>query len=235
MKQENNSNPMSLNPRYSDLEYTVRRYYVDEFCFRHIPKLSGSILDLGGKKINKRGQFDISQYLHLAVSYVNMDRSTNPDICSDASSIPISDYSFDAVLCIELLEHVPDPKLVLAEAYRVLKHSGCFIACVPFLYPIHADPFDYGRYTDYYWAEILKELGFTNIQIERQGMFWSVLMDYLKQYANKTRVNRALRWFLGQAIAVGQRYAFRAEMRTRDNKKIFLSRFTTGFGIVCRK
>jgi hypothetical protein len=74
----------AVDPKFTDLEYTVRRFYVDEFCFRHIPKLSRHVLDLGGKKISKRGQFDISQYPHLTLSYANLDKSTNPDICCDA-------------------------------------------------------------------------------------------------------------------------------------------------------
>lgn len=38
---------------------------------------------------------------------------------------------FDSVIAAELLEHVLDPEVVLAEAFRVLKPNGKFIVTVP--------------------------------------------------------------------------------------------------------
>jgi len=52
------------------LGYTIRRYYVDEFHFRHVPALlPGSwVLDLGGNKVRKRGQFDVESPAQLPKS-----------------------------------------------------------------------------------------------------------------------------------------------------------------------
>ena len=43
------------------------------------------------------------------------------DIVSDITSIPVSDNAFDVVMCIEVLEHVPNPVDALTELNRVLK------------------------------------------------------------------------------------------------------------------
>jgi len=46
-------------------------------------------------------------------------------------SIPYASCSFDVVWSTNVLEHVADPELVLAEAYRVLKPGGMAVIVVP--------------------------------------------------------------------------------------------------------
>lgn len=49
--------------------------------------------------------------------------------------LPFPDASFDRIICSEVLEHVPDPELVLAEIARLLKPGGIFAASVPRYWP----------------------------------------------------------------------------------------------------
>ncbi|HEX6677367.1 MAG TPA: class I SAM-dependent methyltransferase, partial [Actinomycetes bacterium] len=49
----------------------------------------------------------------------------------DAGSLPFEGDSFDAVLAIEVLEHLFLPHLAAAEVHRVLKPGGVFILSVP--------------------------------------------------------------------------------------------------------
>ena len=53
-----------------------------------------------------------------------------PCMFGDATTLPFPDDSFDLVLAIEVLEHVPGPDAALGELARVC--SGTFVASVPF-------------------------------------------------------------------------------------------------------
>ena len=53
-----------------------------------------------------------------------------PCMFGDATTLPFPDDSFDLVLAIEVLEHVPTPDHALSELSRVC--SGTFVASVPF-------------------------------------------------------------------------------------------------------
>ncbi len=54
------------------------------------------------------------------------------DIISDITSIPAPDSSFDAIMCIEVLEHLPDPIKAIQEFYRLLKPNGHLLITAPF-------------------------------------------------------------------------------------------------------
>ena len=222
------------NPQYNRLDYSLRRYFVDEFHFRHVPPLppGSRVLDLGGNKIRKRGQFDIERY-DLRVIYANLSTAKRPDVQADAAQIPFQGECFDVVICSELLEHVPDPRVVVAEMQRVLRVGGTLLICVPFLYRIHGDPYDFGRYTDHFWLCTLNEIGFHDIVIERQGLFFSVLADFCKQYINEWR--RPLRSIARWPLALFQPWALRYEQTPQVQSHPFLRSFTTGFGIVAVK
>lgn len=48
-------------------------------------------------------------------------------ICQDAGQLPFPDATFDAVVCLEALEFMPDPDQVLREMARVLCPGGVFL------------------------------------------------------------------------------------------------------------
>jgi SAM-dependent methyltransferase len=66
---------------------------------------------------------------------------------ADAHRIPLADESVDAVVVQAVLEHVLEPKRVVAEIHRVLRSDGLVYAETPFLQQVHAGPYDFTRYT----------------------------------------------------------------------------------------
>ena len=81
----------------------------------------------------------------------------------------------------EILEHLPKPKKALEEAYRVTKKGGTALITTPFMFHVHADPYDYYRYTQQWYQETLQAIGFHSIEIYEQGHFPAVLAEFAKK------------------------------------------------------
>lgn len=198
------------------------------------------MLDLGGNRTGKRGLFDIEQY-GFRVVYANLSRAKTPDLQADAGCLPFPTNRFDGVICSELLEHVPSPPLVLSEIHRVLRPGGIALVCVPFLKQIHGDPYDYGRYTDLYWQENLERIGFDDIHIEKQGLFWSVIVDMLRDFAYEKTTGGGIfsrPWMLrlvAAALGVCKQKAVKWDSKADSAESASSQRFTTGFGITAVK
>ncbi|MCK4738876.1 MAG: class I SAM-dependent methyltransferase [Deltaproteobacteria bacterium] len=60
-------------------------------------------------------------------------RLLRADACKNA---PFVDEAFDVIVIEQLLEHVPTPDFVVAEAWRLLKSGGLFIVGVPTFPPV---------------------------------------------------------------------------------------------------
>ena len=64
----------------------------------------------------------------------------------DIYAIDADDETYDAVICSEVLEHLPDDVSAVAEVFRVLKPGGLFVSTVPNAnYPLAWDPLNWVR------------------------------------------------------------------------------------------
>jgi SAM-dependent methyltransferase len=61
----------------------------------------------------------------------------NCDCHQDIEAMSFADGSFDAVICLEVLEHVANPFRAAAEIERVLAPGGALLLTVPFLTQYH--------------------------------------------------------------------------------------------------
>jgi len=69
------------------------------------------------------------------------------DVLAVAERLPFIDESFDAVLSLNVLEHVKDPFQAARELMRVLKPGGQLMCVAPFLQPLHGYPHHYYNMT----------------------------------------------------------------------------------------
>lgn len=114
--------------------------------------------------------------------YVTADWGNSPhaqaagsDIVASLDALPLPDASFDAALCTEVLEHVRHPETVVAELARVLVPGGQLCVTVPFVWPLHEEPFDFFRYTPFALRDMLEAHGFRNVTVEPTSGYLSTL------------------------------------------------------------
>jgi len=81
------------------------------------------------------GDGELHRHLPDGWPWVGIDRSPTmlaraprPSTLADATALPFPDESFGAVAMLWMLYHLPDPELAVAEARRVLRPGGLFMA-----------------------------------------------------------------------------------------------------------
>ncbi|HJO92469.1 MAG TPA: class I SAM-dependent methyltransferase [Victivallales bacterium] len=98
------------------------------------------------------------------------------DIISDITSIPENDSSFDAIMCIEVLEHLPEPSKAIKEFSRLLKPDGHLIITAPFCSITHFSPYHFCSGFNKYWYErFLTQNGLSITELKENGNFFEFL------------------------------------------------------------
>ena len=178
---------------------SFRRELLDQCLEKYKPLMTGRVLDVGGKKVGRRGSFVPPLENVESWEYLNSDEATKPDYCCSAEKIPLENESVNTIIMTEMLEYLPEPKKVFSEIYRILSGKGHALVSVPFLNPVHGDHWaDRARYTPVMLKEIILPLGLKIKLIEPMGALGAVLFDTvrvsvgLEQRSNKTRSFRNL-------------------------------------------
>lgn len=140
---------VKTNPRlFSIIERLVGSSFLGKStsaAIKDVPKCS-VVLNLGsGTTVVREDVINIDFFPFDNVSFI-----------ADISSLPFTDNSVDAVICEEVLEHVPDPKVVISEMYRVIKPDALVYIVVPFVFSFHSAPSDYYRWSKMGLRELMK-------------------------------------------------------------------------------
>jgi len=107
------------------------------------------------------------------------------DIVSNITSIPELDGSFDAIMCVEVFEHLPDPLLALKEFRRLLKNDGTLIITAPFCSLTHFAPFHfYSGFNKYFYMEHLPKMGFIIREIVGNGNHFEYIAQEIRRIGN---------------------------------------------------
>jgi SAM-dependent methyltransferase len=110
----------------------------------------------------------------------NWDNS-KVDIISDITAIPEHDSTFDAIMCIEVFEHLPNPIAAIKEFSRLLKKDGTLIITAPFCSLTHFAPYHfYSGFNKYFYEKNLIDFGFRIEEIIPNGSFFEFVAQELQ-------------------------------------------------------
>jgi len=133
-------------PPWHPLAYIIRALPAGLERLAHDLRLppGGRVLDYGCADVPYR------RFFPADVDYLAADLPGNPhaglEIAPDGT-VPVEDESVDAVVSTQVLEHVTDPGLYLAECRRVLRPGGGLLLSTHGVMAYHPDPNDYWRWT----------------------------------------------------------------------------------------
>lgn len=96
-------------------------------------------------------------------------------VCDFTKFLPVKDSSIDAILCSNVLEHLPEPQTVFNEIERILKPGGQCLVLVPFMIKLHQEPYDFHRYTKHALKRYSERSGLNVDQIEEVGGISNIL------------------------------------------------------------
>ncbi len=145
------------------------------------------------------------------------------DIVCDITSIPEPDGSFDVTMCIEVLEHLPDPIRALGELARLLKRGGMLIVTAPFCSLTHFSPyFYYTGYSRYFYEYWLSELGFHIEDMQWNGNYFEYLAQELRRLPSSgkkySRISPS--WFERGAMHIILRLLRRLSRHDQGSQKL---------------
>jgi SAM-dependent methyltransferase len=171
-------------------------------------RIRGLVIDLGcGASPYKK---DI---LKGARTYIGVDWEyslhdlSNVDVFADLTNpFPFKNDYADTIVSFQVMEHLPDPLLFLAECYRVLKSGGRIFITLPFMWHVHEAPYDFYRYTRYGLQHLIKKSGFVDIEIRENTGFWQMWILKFNYHTERFswgpfKIFWIPIWWLGQWIA----------------------------------
>lgn len=138
------------------------------------------------------------------------------DVVSDIAAIPASDGSFDAILCSEVLEHVPEPTHALDEFARLLKRGGKLIITAPFASLVHMAPYHYCTGFSRYWYEHhLPARGFAIEELTANGDWFAYAEQEIARLGSMERQRDNWSWPIAYAYSMLGLLYFRVRGRRR--------------------
>ncbi len=197
---------------FTDIPFTpdnLDRYYIRTSIFKALTEnlqyFKGDLLDVGCGKLPYReyiiNNSQVSKYTGLDIeNALEYDKSVKPDYFWDGKKMPFNENSFNTVMATEVLEHCPDPEIVLKEVYRVLGKEGVFFFTVPFLWNLHEVPNDEYRYTPFSLERHLKNSGFNTIKIKATGGWHASMAQMLGLWVRRSPMKETKRKHLSRIL-----------------------------------
>lgn len=132
---------------------------------------AGRVLDLGCGRQEHRRLASPGSYVGLEVDRARYG-DLPPQVWGSGLALPFSSGAFATVLCAQVLEHVPEPAQLVAEAGRVLASGGHLVLTAPHIWGIHEEPHDYFRFTGFGLAHLARQAGLEPVAVRPLAGYW---------------------------------------------------------------
>lgn len=119
---------------------------------------------------------------------------------SDLTAIPRPDGHYDGVISTSVLEHVPDPRKVVAEMARVLSPTGVLLLSTSGLYGLHMEPWHFYNTTPYSLLQLFSAAGLRVLYLAPRGGWFNMAGGTLPKVVD-LNLKRAKRTWLRPLLA----------------------------------
>jgi SAM-dependent methyltransferase len=143
---------------FANIVFGIRKFNNDkirEFAKNVNNKI---VLEIGsGKHDHGENHYSALKYFNDSNTLIPSD--VNPDFGYKVIDITkmTDENKYDIILCLNVLEHVFEYQIALANLKRALKQDGLLVILVPVFYPLHDEPHDYWRFTEHSLRKICSD------------------------------------------------------------------------------
>ena len=135
---------------------------------------AGPVLDVGCGEQPYRPLVERSGRRYVSLDVVQ-NAAESVDILSAIADVPADAPRFSAVLCTEVLSHVPNVDAAFAALRRLCVEGALVVITNPFIFPLNMEPYDYRRLTLHGCEDLGARHGFRVERADRLGDVADVL------------------------------------------------------------
>ena len=144
----------------------------------------GRLVDLGCGKVPLYAAYKDYITENICVDWGHSPHQTSylDYECDLSQPLPFKDGEFNTIILSDVLEHIPEPKLLWTEMGRILGQGGRLLMSAPFCYWLHEPPYDYYRYTEFALRRLAESNRFKILSLEPLGGSPEVLTDFCAKH-----------------------------------------------------
>ena len=193
----------------------------------------GRLLDLGCGKVPLYASYKEYVSENTCVDWGNtLHRNEHLDYeCDLTKPLPFKDGEYDTVILSDVLEHIPEPRLLLNEISRVLSPGGILFLNVPFFYWLHEEPHDFYRYTEFALTKLAKASGLDVISLTPTGGVPEIISDIYSKAVLRIPL-------LGKFLAISAQWFTSVFIHTKIGAKFSRAtavKFPLGYFMIAKK
>jgi ubiquinone/menaquinone biosynthesis C-methylase UbiE len=201
-----------------DLNQEERDHFIADIIEKFFPA-EGTVLDVGSGTSPYRKLFSKFKYLAHDFGQYHGEKLggtkeySEIDIKSDISAIPLPDESVEAIICTEVLEHVPEPLKAFKEFSRLLVPKGLLVITAPLTSGEHQLPYHfYGGFSKGFYEFAAGSVNMAILHLQYHGGFLRLIAQELARlsmypvHSDKVFLENTLTVLANNAITLDSKY-----------------------------